>query len=58
MFMFSVGVSPEARREVADAAQAANARHRRDAGSDGKAIDQGIGYILMVLALVLTYVLH
>uniref|UniRef100_J3N115 Uncharacterized protein n=1 Tax=Oryza brachyantha TaxID=4533 RepID=J3N115_ORYBR len=60
LFMFAAVLSPAARREVAaEAAQEANIRRRRSSGRpDGKTIDQGIGYILMALALVLTYVLH
>lgn len=59
LFMFSTVFSPAERREVAEAARTANARRsRRSGGPDGKAIDQGIGYFLMALALVLTYVLH
>uniref|UniRef100_A0A0E0QWF4 Uncharacterized protein n=2 Tax=Oryza TaxID=4527 RepID=A0A0E0QWF4_ORYRU len=60
LFMFAAVLSPAARREAAaEAMHAANARRRRSSGRpDGKTIDQGIGYILMALALVLTYVLH
>uniref|UniRef100_A0A0D9XHW9 Uncharacterized protein n=1 Tax=Leersia perrieri TaxID=77586 RepID=A0A0D9XHW9_9ORYZ len=60
LFLFTAVLSPAARREVAaEAMQAANARRRQSSGRpDGKTIDQGIGYILMALALVLTYVLH
>ncbi|KAF0930413.1 hypothetical protein E2562_032294 [Oryza meyeriana var. granulata] len=63
LFMFAaVHLSPAACREVAtaEAMQAANTRHRRSSGRrlDGKTIDQGIGYILIALALVFTYVLH
>lgn len=59
LFMFSTVLSPAERREVVEAARAADARRpRRSGGRDGKAIDQGIGYFLMALALVLTYVLH
>ncbi|KAF0930943.1 hypothetical protein E2562_038127 [Oryza meyeriana var. granulata] len=59
LFMFTAVLSPAARREAAEAMHAANARHRQSSGRpDGKTIDQGIGYILMALALVLTYVLH
>uniref|UniRef100_A0A0E0M5L4 Protein kinase domain-containing protein n=1 Tax=Oryza punctata TaxID=4537 RepID=A0A0E0M5L4_ORYPU len=57
LFMFAAVLSPGARRELAaEAMHAANERRRRSSGRrDGKAIDQGIGYILMALALVLTY---
>uniref|UniRef100_J3ND36 Arabinogalactan peptide 22 n=1 Tax=Oryza brachyantha TaxID=4533 RepID=J3ND36_ORYBR len=61
LFMFAAALSPAALREVADQeVHAASARRRRPSSGrpDGKAIDQGIGYILMALALVLTYVLH
>uniref|UniRef100_J3N119 Uncharacterized protein n=1 Tax=Oryza brachyantha TaxID=4533 RepID=J3N119_ORYBR len=58
LLMFAAALSPAARREVA-AAEAMHTRRRRSSGRpDGKTIDQGIGYILMALALVLTYVLH
>uniref|UniRef100_A0A0E0B813 Uncharacterized protein n=1 Tax=Oryza glumipatula TaxID=40148 RepID=A0A0E0B813_9ORYZ len=60
LFMFAAVLSPAARREAAEAMHAAaNTRRRQSSGRpDGKTIDQGIGYMLMALALVLTYVLH
>uniref|UniRef100_A0A0E0EWJ2 Uncharacterized protein n=1 Tax=Oryza meridionalis TaxID=40149 RepID=A0A0E0EWJ2_9ORYZ len=60
LFMFAAVLSPAARREVATAVMhAANAQRRRSSvRPDGKTIDQGIGYILMALAVVLTYVLY
>lgn len=59
LVMFSTGLSTAAYREVAAEARAvASARSRARAVIDGKAIDQGIGYLLMAVALVLTYVLH